>query len=582
MLNQFAEKLYRKSQDRFSVDSINMPVSEWVCKNTTLLGRPFSLKGYEFQRQILNDMHPNMDVIKISQVGLTEVSIRKMLAFLKRNDGTSGIFSLPDENMFERISNARIKPIVNNDPVFNTEADKANRVVRSMEMMQFGKSFLYVVAAIESAATSISADIVMNDEVDLSDQQMLGLFGSRLQNSNWKIAQRFSTPSFPSFGIDLNWNASDQHTYVRRCGSCGKHNSPEFTRDFVYIPGLPEDVQLHDILPEHREILHLDQSYIKCQHCHAQLDLSGPGEWVAKYPSRTDARGYRVSPFCTNKLDIQYIVRELWKYQKLEYQRGWWNTVLGLPYSDGTIQIPREDIIACMTNQVNPPALDMLGGIWVGIDMGQTCHITIGRGVGGENPEVVKIYSVHVKDLIAEVTKLCTECNVLGGAVDRHPYEPTAREIFQVSNQKIIPTEYRGQKETNVVMDEFGNFSHAQVNHTMFLDAVATTFRRRKIRVSGYGNNKTVFIEHLRDMVRDEQPDHPAVWKKLTKNDHFFHSTAFMLVAHKLIELEKLKSDAEIRTMPIIGQIVNTGSGKSPGLIGMGAEKRIDKIISTF
>lgn len=580
MLNQFCETLYRKAQDRFSVDSVNMSMSEWVCRNTTLLGRPFSLKGYEFQRQILNDMHPNLDVIKISQTGLTEISIRKMLALLKRNDGTSGIFSLPDENMFERISSARIKPIVNNDSVFNTDIDKANRAVRNTEMMQFGKSFLYVVAAIESAATSISADFVMNDEVDLSDQQMLGLFGSRLQNSKWKISQRFSTPSFPSFGIDLNWNASDQHNYMRRCDCCGGWNAPEFTKDFVYLPGMPDDLQLCEIKPEHREILRIDQAYIKCMHCHSRLDLSKPGEWVAKYPSRLDSRGYRVSPFCTDKLDIPYIIRELWKYQKIEYVRGWWNTVLGVPFSDGTIQIPREDIIACMTEQISPPDLDLLEGIWVGIDMGQICHITIGRGLDPENVEIVKLYSVHVKDLIAEVKMLCETCNVLGGAVDRHPYEPTAREIFQVSNGRIIPAEYRGHKETNIVLDEFKNFSHAQVNHTMFLDRVATAFRRRKIRVSGYGNNRTVFIEHLRDMVRDEKPGEPATWRKLTKNDHFFHSTAFMLVAHKLVELEKLRSDVEIRTMPVLGQFVNMASGS--GGIGLRTQKKVDKILGTF
>lgn len=557
-----------------------MSVSDWVMKNTTLLGRPFSLKGYEFQRAILNDMHPNMDVIKISQVGLTEVSIRKMLAFLKRNDGTSGIFSLPDENMFERVSNARIKPIVNNDAVFNTEADKLNRVVRSMEMMQFGKSFLYIVAAIESAATSISADIVMNDEVDLSDQQMIGLFGSRLQNSLFKINQRFSTPSFPSFGIDLNWQASDQMRYMRRCDACGGWNDPEFTRNNIHIPGLP-DIELFELKEEHREMIDLNNSYVKCEHCSSRLDLTKPGEWVAKYPSRTDARGYRVSPFCTNKLDVKYIITELWKYNKLEYTRGWWNTVLGLPYSDGSIQIPREDILASFTQQQTPPDLTSIEGIWIGVDMGQICHITIGTG-NMDKPEIVKLYSVHVKDIVQEIKTLCETCRVVGGAVDRHPYEPTSREIFEASNRKIVPVEYRGSKETNLVLDEFKEFSHAQVNNTMFLDKVAQVFRRRVIKVSGYGNNKNVFVEHLRDMVRDELPGEPAVWKKLTKNDHFFHSTAFMLVSQKIRDLVLAKSDADMRTMPT-ARVLITGTGGVQNLAGIGSQKKnIDKITRPF
>ena len=179
-MNKFASNLVQKASERFSIDDNNMSMSEWICKNTTLKKRPFSFYEHEFQRQIVDDMHHDLSVIKISQVGLTEVQIRKALGFLKRNRGTSLIFSPPNEDMFERISKGRVKPIINEDKVFTTPEDLANKVVRSTEMMQFGSSFLYLVPAIEQAATSISADFVMNDEIDLSDQKMISLFQSRL------------------------------------------------------------------------------------------------------------------------------------------------------------------------------------------------------------------------------------------------------------------------------------------------------------------------------------------------------------------------------------------------------------------
>jgi hypothetical protein len=113
------------------------------------------MKGYEFQEAILNDMHPNMDVIKCSQVGLTEVEIRKVLGFLKRNRGVSAIFTLPNEKLYDKISKTRIQPLISNDRCFNP--DNATRPVRSKEVMQIDDSWLYVTGCAESDATSTSA-----------------------------------------------------------------------------------------------------------------------------------------------------------------------------------------------------------------------------------------------------------------------------------------------------------------------------------------------------------------------------------------------------------------------------------------
>ncbi|TGR74085.1 hypothetical protein EN836_33470, partial [Mesorhizobium sp. M1C.F.Ca.ET.193.01.1.1] len=79
-------------------------MSDFICANTTLRKKPFSLKGYEFQRAIIDDLHLNLSVIKCSQVGLTEVQIRKFLSFLKRTNGVNGIFSLPNDEMYKRVS----------------------------------------------------------------------------------------------------------------------------------------------------------------------------------------------------------------------------------------------------------------------------------------------------------------------------------------------------------------------------------------------------------------------------------------------------------------------------------------------
>lgn len=567
MSNKYVKSLLDQAEERFSVDSKNMSMTEWCGRNTSLRNRPFSVKGYEFQRAILDDMHPNMDVIKISQVGLTELQIRKALAFLKRNDGSSLIFTLPNEDMYKRVSNSRVKPIINKDKVFNTPQDKENKAVRSVDMMQFGQSFMYLAPVLEASATSIPADVVLNDEVDLSDQQIIALFASRMQNSKFKIWQRFSTPTFPSFGIDLNWQTSDQHLYMVKCDSCGEWSHPEFSEEFIHLEGRP-DKKLLEITENFKEQIDFGNSYIKCPSCHAALDLKNPDlrQWAAKYPSRVNSRGYRVGPFATGNLDLRYIYESFWRYQKNEYVRGFHNTVLGMPYSDGSMQIPEADILACMTNQTDAPAFSKFDDIWVGIDMGQTCHITIGRGSNKDKLEILSMYTVHVDEIVTHCKDLYEKYNIRGGAVDRHPYEPTADEIFRVTSGRIVPVEYRGQKDLNLVYDQYDKVAYAQVNHTWFLDNFAGKIRKRDLPISGYGYQKRILVEHFRDMIRDEKPGEPAKWIKLTKNDHYLHSGAFMCVAPYIAELIRLKSDEEIRTMAI-SQVVQTKDGAA-NLIG--------------
>ena len=562
-----------RAQDKFSIDRADMPMLEWICKNTSLKGKPFSVEGFEFQEEIVNDMHPDLYVIKCSQIGLTEVQIRKALGFLRRYDGTSLIYSLPTEDMFKRISKARVKPIVDKDKVFNTEYDKINKSTRSADMMQFGQSFLYITPAIESAATSIDADFIMNDEIDLSDQSMISLFNSRLQGSKWRISQKFSTPSFPKYSVDLSFQSTDQKHYKVQCACCNHWQHPEFNKKFIHIPGLPEDiVQLTDILEEHQDIIDLHNSYVKCEKCHERLDLDDPKyrQWVEKYPGRS-SRGYRITPFCTGNLDPQYIITQMWKYQQKEYMRGFHNTVLGMPYSDGSMQVAEEDIEACMVSERDLEPNDY-EDVWVGIDMGQTCHVFLGKGPNCEH--LFKMFSCHVDDLIPKVKEICEKYNVRGGAVDRHPYEPTARDVWEASGYKIVPTEYRGQKETNLVLDEYEELKHVQVNRTLFLDRFAVAIRKHMLKISGYGYNKKVLIEHIRDMIRDEKPDEPAVWIKLNNNDHYFHAGAFCMLGPEIARLWKLKSNADKREHAVT-QIVTTKDHTS-NLIGMTKNSLVD------
>jgi hypothetical protein len=537
-LKDFSSRL----EQRFAPEYLDLTPSEWICKNTTMRGRPFSMKGYEFQQAITDDMHPNLACKKCSQVGLTEVQIRKALCFLMRNQGTSLIFSLPEEKLFRKVAQTRILPIVQRDRIFNLEENKG--ASRNMAIVQLGTSWLYVTSCTEGDATSTAADAVFNDEVDLSDHEILALFSSRLQNSNYKIKQRFSTPTFAAFGIDADYNASDQQRYLHKCSACGHWNWPEFDLRFCDIPGMPAHVE--NLFQLDQDILHeldLLNARVVCEECRSPLTGDDEREWVAKFPSRTASRGYWVTPFSTTRITLSYMIRELVSYLKRDYLRGFYNTVLGETYSDANTQITLEDIEAAFGS---PNLDDLPRDITLGIDMGQTCHVIIGSPDGST---IYRMVQVAAENIVEFIKNLNDKHNVVAGGIDREPYTPTSYQIRDLTKGRVVPIKYVQTPLAKVVNDDYGALEYVQMNRTKMLDAVAKIFREHTIKMNGYSHQKEIIKEHLRDMVRDEQPEKPAVWIKNQGHDHYFHAIGYYRAAAAIRGIILMQEEEEPRSV---------------------------------
>ena len=558
MVNPYLKDFRVQVKSRFAEDSDTMTYSQWIEKNTTFKKRPFSFKGYEFQRQIVDDMSTNMSVIKCSQIGLTEVQMRKFAAFLARNVAVSGIFTLPNDDMYRRVSTTRFAPVVNGEKVFNLGFEKP---IRRMDLYQVNQSFGYFVGNKESDATSINADLLFHDEVDLSNQEMLGLFQSRLQGSDIRITQGFSTPTFEGFGVDATYRTSDQHEYMAKCSHCNSWNIPEFTPKHVIIPGFPSDLNdLTEIDADIASRLSLSEAYVQCQTCHRPLNLHDPElrQWVPRFAGRR-GRGYRVTPFCTPRITIEYMVDQLIQYKQKDAMRRFYNTVLGMPYNDSNARLSEPEIRAIMDGSAVPQHGKV--PIMVGIDMGITCHMVI-MALGQEVPTIIGWRQVIATNLIDELKTLMRDYDLIGGCIDRNPYTPLAEEIRDLTDQRIIPVEYANSvlaPAVNIKKTELDELSHIQANRTIMLDAVVGAVRKRRIRFAGYGSHEALIVQHLRDMVRIEEPDTSAIWQKLTGNDHFFHALAYVMFAFRANEALLFRSDADPRMAfaanPLIAEV---------------------------
>jgi hypothetical protein len=543
---------------RFPDDSSQMTMSEWLTRNTKLRNRPFSFKGYEFQKQIADDMHPDLSCIKLSQIGLSEIQFRKFFGFLKRNVGTAGIFSMPNQPMRDRISVTRIKTMIESDPIFN--GPMVDKPVRRKDLYQVDQSFGYITGATEGEATSISADVHFSDEVDLADQSMLALFGSRLQGSKWKIRQRFSTPTYYGYGIDAAYNISDQHEYFYRCPSCNHWQIPTFEPRFVCLPGLTKDVEdLSKLTSEDIDLIDFEACHVRCEKCSKPVDLTDPSlrEWNALFPARK-SRGYRVRCFSVANITIPYILGQLKEYQRADNMKGWHNTVIGEAYNDANARISEEDIRHCMKGPGAPDPYPY-GGLFIGIDAGLTCHVTIGTP-----DHIFEWHQVPQGELVEFVKGRLNTMRIVGGAMDMFPYTNLAEEIRDIEGHqgKIMPIQYATVPTAAALVekkDEFDNITHYVANRTKAIDVVSKATRNRIWSFTGYGEQQTLIITHMRDMIRVEQADTPPQWQKINGNDHYLHSLGYLQLGVRVKAAQDYNSGADQRSSVLLmgGEVLN-------------------------
>jgi hypothetical protein len=515
--------------------------SVWLSKNTKLGGLPFSTKKYPFQEAILNDMHPNLCCIKPSQIGLSEVQIRKALAIAARNPHRNIIFTLPDIPMRKRLYQTRIQGLIETTQAFNKNNVSESKLIRSIEINQINESFVLFMPTNEGAATSQSADVVMVDEVDLSDQKMLALFNSRMQGSDWKISQRFSTPTYSGFGITADFERSDQMEYIYKCPCCNHHQIPDFNSRFITVPNLP--AELHEKLEEFDEAwiddfkIDLSEAYSHCEKCKTKLNLDDPNlrEWVPTYPHRTHHRGYRVTPFCVSTLPVSYILTQLFSYRERDNLRGWYNTVLGKAYEGKDERLSLSDIKACFTPMMHAIPYEEGYDYFIGIDVGSICHISVCRSNDdGNTHDYVLFETVKGKKVKKRALQLLEEYKISAGHIDRYPETIMADDLRDESEMVIMPLAYsntKGGKNFDYKEDEFKDISYAQVQRTWHLDLLVTAIRNTEITMSGYGAQKEIITEHLRDMVRKTKDESIPIWEKLTGNDHYFHSMGYAFQA---------------------------------------------------
>lgn len=539
---------YTRLGDRLNSGAILKDLPQWICKNTTLRGSPWSFKDHEFQIEIVRDQSPEIDIMKCSQVGMSEVQARSALGILSIMSGKTLIYVMPHNRLAAIFAKSRVDPIIEGSHALKAQVRTGSD---SSMMKQIGSSFIHFAGAeSERSAISIPAQILIVDEYDFCKMKVLGLFNSRVRHAQDEaIKHRFSTPTVSNYGIARRYAMSSRKRYMVKCVYCNHWQATNFTADVV-IPGFDKsfnEIGKDDFL---NAAYKFEQAYLACQHCKKEIDsslaIAERREWVASFPMKQT--GYAVKPFdlISHNATVSIIQQRL----GYESDQDYWNYVHGEPLDTDQNKINDAVVDQCTVGD------EILGGEgWcLGIDVGKVCHIVVSKRAGGRRV-VAWIGKVRLTagPLLPQIQEIADKYTFSRIVIDAGPDVSLPAGLQgKYGHQFVNPCVYvkpkKGEMTWYVLKQETGVVN---ASRTRALDNFVDTVNKGKWQWPKCALMKEA-REHMQQMVRVEQADDEgeieAVWETASTTNHFFHAAFY---AHCAMEMDEEGAGSSLYVVPL-------------------------------
>lgn len=509
-------------------------IATYVIENTTIGMQPYSYTDHEFQEAIIGDVSQETNTQKCSQIGISEVSVRKALGLVNVLQPYTVCYTLPTAKFAGIFMRTRV------DPIIQGSKDMRERVHRSndnSEIKQFGDSFFYLKGAASSnAPISIPVDHLIHDEVDFSDQEVLGQYTSRLTHSPWKRVDRFSTPTLPNYGINKFFLESRRHYLMCKCDGCNNWFIPNYY-DHVKIPGFLSD--LASITKNTLSRIKWKDAKLHCPSCGKVPSLQWDRrEWVCENPTENYiGAGRQVSPFdAPNVISAGDLVKASTGYARIQ---DFVNFNLGLPAEDREATLTAEDLASRFYKFE-------LGSDFVyvmGVDVGQVYHFVVAGINGTGEVFVVHREEVNMGKARDRYEALRLQYRVVCTVMDSMPHAETVMAL-QDRDENLFAAVYTKSKSLlthTVVMKEDEATEgrkfvrQVNINRNRAFDGYMEAMRQPAIHIMAGEDQKTITEQHMsmkRVKVYDGESGELAFsWQKTDGNDHFHHAFLYCWIA---------------------------------------------------
>lgn len=516
--------------------------SKWVEKHIIFQGKPLSFSDdHYFQREIVDDKARVNNVVKPAQIGSTIATMSLVAAATCTQDRMSVIYALPSSTLAQTLVTTKLNPLFQGTPEIKR---LINPDVDNLERKQIGKNFLYIMGArSDTAAFSISADMLIVDEFDKCDPDTAKEFRSRLQGSPHRIIRQFSTPTVEGVGISREAETSRRYRHFATCEHCGNRWLPSFHTDVV-VPGY--DKLLSEITKQNIKDLRWREAHWKCPTCHKNPNLHRSRmEWVCENPGDNyEANTYFITPATAyGILTPSYLIGQSTEYNR---RSDFLNQGLGETSSEQNDQLTPLDIEKAL---VSSP-LDSSELHCMGADMGQICTVAIGRLTmdleGKEQLLVVHREQIPLGNFEIRRRELCAKYRVLVSVHDTQPETDLIRRItevdknayganFSVGNSTELLTVKH--KDPDMKVGRM-NLREAKINRTKIFDALLAMFKRGEILIHACEQDDVYqrqYLDMRRVQVFDRNQELIFTWQKSAQGeDHGYFGLAYLLAACRL------------------------------------------------
>lgn len=556
-------------------------LSGWLEKNTMIEGRPFSFKDHECHIAIANDTSRRVVVQKCSQVGISELSVRRALGITATSRSSHFMYVMPTVNFAKSFSTSRIQPVIDESEVVSAMTGVG--ASKSALLKKVGSSYLHIggTAGSTSGAISVPAKQIFFDEYDFCDMRVAGQYESRIKHApecpetnlkGW--ITKFSTPTLPNFGVNKEFEASDQKYYHVVC-SCGHSFAPNYERD-VKIPGTPKDFKIKELTKDdiNSEIYNVRKAYIACPECKKDVweELCDPSkrEWVPKHPGRTIS-GYQIFPWDVPRVNsIPSIIMQVAGY---ENPADFYNFTIGLPYEDKENAFSCSPLISGRRCIWNP---DGGSGYYLGCDVGRRSHIVIGKPSAQHRGKLEVHYmerfkTTKEKTLDERLSELIRLYGVRCAVIDSQPDFTVINRVARKHPSRTFGCEYQETRPAEMTTTKkSSNLSNIVANpDTNIVKAFRTGSLNNLLKMHNDGEilypvrssqaaleETDMAAENFKNIKKVRKPDKlggvKETYVKLDGNDHYVHAMNYFSMA---VEIKQ-----EISKVGVVGAPVTVRS----------------------
>ncbi len=363
-------------------------------------GQPFDLSKYPYIPEIINCRARRTTIVKGAQMGFTVAIILQSIEEMLTENLRGLLYLLPTDDEVQALAKSRVDPLLAQPAYAHLRSS-----VDTSSLKQIGKGFMFFRGAGQrggakvksmSKLKSFPADRIKLDEYDEMDQARVDAARHRLGGSTCPREVGLSTPTLPGYGVDLDYQASDQRAWFWDCIRCN------------------ERVWLEKSWPECLAEPTQGEPFYLCPKCREPLERR-TGTWVAAKPDVKDHAGFRISQLGSLVKSPARILDDWQRSEASGRSREFQNQVLACSYADIEEQLTDAMLNACLDRD-RPRARSSAGPCAMGVDPGaKVMHYWIGERITDKDTRTLSYGKVAGFDDIGQLAK---KFHVKSGVMD--------------------------------------------------------------------------------------------------------------------------------------------------------------------